>query len=185
MSLIPPLNFGMVESGLYRSGEPSELNYPFLESLNLVSIIYLAPDNPSESLRSFVSEQNIELIHLGKEGTKTPWKPTSEDVVISALTWMLDDRNYPCHVMCQLGRHRTGTVIGCLRKLQKWNLASIFAEYRRYAGIKVRLFNEQFIELFDEDLVNVPEHSAIARTYRSKHHTLHNDDKNQSVTTTT
>jgi len=40
-------------------------------------------------------------------------------------------------IMCNLGRHRTGTVIGCLRKLQRWNLTSIFEEYRRYAGSKV------------------------------------------------
>lgn len=45
--------------------------------------------------------------------------------------------------MCNQGRHRTGTVIGCLRKLQRWNLASIFEEYRRHAGAKVRVLNEQ------------------------------------------
>lgn len=50
-----------------------------------------------------------------------------------------------------------GTIVGCLRKLQRWNLTSIFEEYRRYAGPKVRLLNEQFIELFDTDLVRVPQ----------------------------
>ena len=45
--------------------------------------------------------------------------------------------------MCNLGRHRTGTVIGCLRKLQNWNLSAILEEYRRYAGPKVRVMNEQ------------------------------------------
>ncbi len=49
-----------------------------------------------------------------------------------------------------------GTVIGCLRKVQQWNLASIFSEYRRYAGSKMRSMNEQFIELFDTDLVRIP-----------------------------
>jgi len=46
-----------------------------------------------------------------------------------------------------------GTVVACLRKVQRWNLASIFGEYRRYAGSRTRLMNEQFIELFDTDLV--------------------------------
>jgi len=50
----------------------------------------------------------------------------------------------------------TGTVIGCLRKLQRWNLVSIFEEYRRYAGTKVSLLNEQFIELFDTELLSIP-----------------------------
>ena len=42
-----------------------------------------------------------------------------------------------------MGRHRSGTVVGCYRKLQRWALSSIFEEYRRYAGMKVRVLNEQ------------------------------------------
>jgi hypothetical protein len=30
-----------------------------------------------------------------------------------------------------------GTVIGCMRKLQRWNLTAIFEEYQRYAAGKV------------------------------------------------
>ncbi|KAH9444340.1 hypothetical protein Pst134EA_032246 [Puccinia striiformis f. sp. tritici] len=45
--------------------------------------------------------------------------------------------------MCGGGSHRTGTVVGCLRKLQGWNLASIFEEYRRYAGAQHHIMNEQ------------------------------------------
>ncbi|KAJ3365129.1 Multidrug resistance protein 1 [Allomyces javanicus] len=74
----------------------------------------------------------------------------------AAAGMILNPRNYPLIIMCNLGRHRTGTVVGCLRKLQRWNLTSIFEEYRRYAGPKVRLLNEQFIELFDTDLCRVP-----------------------------
>ncbi len=102
---------------------------------------------------------------------QNPWAPISEEIVINALKIILNPKNYPLHVMCGLGRHRTGssiskeknsntylgTVIGTLRKLQRWNLTSIFEEYRRYAGNKVRLVNEQFIELFDTDLVAIPE----------------------------
>ena len=105
--------------------------------------------------------------------------PITEEVVLEALEIILNPRSYPMIVMCNLGRHRTGikrqfsfmlfslqikffsflnkgTIVGCLRKLQKWNLTSIFEEYRRYAGPKVRVLNEQFIELFDTDLVRVP-----------------------------
>lgn len=87
--------------------------------------------------------------------------------------------------MCNLGRHRTGTVVGCLRKLQRWNLASIFEEYRRHAGARVKVMNEQvylqtacyssrcllniltllqFIELFDADIVNIPAYPAAQRS---------------------
>eukprot|EP00026_Physarum_polycephalum_P018515 Phypoly_transcript_20134.p1 GENE.Phypoly_transcript_20134~~Phypoly_transcript_20134.p1 ORF type:complete len:165 (+),score=18.72 Phypoly_transcript_20134:99-593(+) len=158
MSLyMPPMNFGMVADDLYRSGSPNELNFPFLEKLHLKKIIFLAPDDPSQQFLNFVDDQEIELIHLGMDTQQNPWNPISEDIVISALRIILDPSNYPLAVMCNLGRHRTGTIIGCLRKLQRWNLTSIFEEYRRYAGSKVRLLNEQFIELFDTDLVGIPE----------------------------
>ena len=50
-----------------------------------------------------------------------------------------------------------GVVIACLRKLQKWSLISILEEYRRYSGSKLQQEFEQFIELFDTDLVPIPE----------------------------
>ena len=54
VQVIPPVNFGMVEEALYRCGAPSELNYPFLEQLHLKKVIYLAPDDPTETFRTFV-----------------------------------------------------------------------------------------------------------------------------------
>ncbi|KAI5957916.1 hypothetical protein CANMA_004348 [Candida margitis] len=41
LNLVPPLNFSLVEDGIYRSGFPMEINYPFLQQLNLKTIIYL------------------------------------------------------------------------------------------------------------------------------------------------
>jgi protein tyrosine/serine phosphatase len=40
------------------------------------------------------------------------------------------ERNYPLCLMDNVGRNRVGIVVGCLRKLQRWNLTSIFEEYR-------------------------------------------------------
>ena len=154
---IPPPNFGMVEDYLYRSGQPSELHFPFLEKKKLKRIIWLAPEEPSTTMLNFVEDQDIELIMLERESQRNPWDPLSEETVLSALHLILEPRGYPLMVMCSLGRHRTGTVIGCLRKLQRWNLTSIFGEYRRYAGAKTRQSNEQFIELFDTDLVCLPQ----------------------------
>ena len=59
--------------------------------------------------------------------------------------------------MCNLGRHRTGTVIGCLRRLQNWSLSAIFDEFRRFTGGKSSPQHEQFIELFDTELIEIPE----------------------------
>mmetsp|Transcript_19420 Transcript_19420/g.47176 ORF Transcript_19420/g.47176 Transcript_19420/m.47176 type:complete len:171 (+) Transcript_19420:35-547(+) len=154
---IPPVNFGLVEDNLYRSGQPVELNHPFLEKLNIKKILYFSSEPPPPGFQSFVSDQGIELLQLGaamEEQKSSLWSPMSEEVVLQALREILDvENNYPICLIDSVGRNRVGIVVGCLRKLQRWNLTSIFEEYRRYAGSKVRILNEQFIELFDTDLV--------------------------------
>lgn len=47
---IPPRNFNMVTENIYRCITPTDLNYPFLERLNLKSIVYLSSNEMSESL---------------------------------------------------------------------------------------------------------------------------------------
>jgi tyrosine-protein phosphatase SIW14 len=39
---IPPLNFSMVDNGIFRSGFPDSANFSFLQSLGLRSIMYVA-----------------------------------------------------------------------------------------------------------------------------------------------
>lgn len=201
----------MVEEDVYRSSQPNELSFPFLERLQLRTIIYLAPEEPHQKFLNFIDDQEIHFEHLttmgasglaggsgaaggmgnasglggmggtgtslgygkhtgsginntgtalniGTGGTGNAWDPISEEIVLEALELILNPRNHPLMIMCNLGRHRTGTIVGCLRKLQKWSLTAIFEEYRRYAGAKVRVLNEQFIELFDTDLVRIPTH---------------------------
>ena len=154
---MPPVNYGLVEEDLHRSGQPIELNFPFIERLRLKKVIYLSPDDPDPVFVNFLKDQEIDLIRLGSdESARSSWNSISEETVLEALRIILDAGNYPLHVMDHLGRHTSGTVLGCLRKAQRWSLTSIFDEYRRFAGNKVRQINEQFIELFDTDLVEVP-----------------------------
>jgi tyrosine-protein phosphatase SIW14 len=40
-TLIPPLNFSMVDSGVYRSGFPNKKNHAFLQQLGLKSVLYV------------------------------------------------------------------------------------------------------------------------------------------------
>ncbi|KAJ3339189.1 tyrosine-protein phosphatase required for protection against superoxide stress (By similarity), partial [Kappamyces sp. JEL0680] len=151
--------------------QPNELNFPFLETLGLKKILFLAPEDPSQRYSrsaharflNFVDDQDIELHHLGYNQIANAWDPISEEVVLEALELILNPKHYPLMVMCNQGRHRTGTVIGCLRKLQRWNLTSIFEEYRRFAGPKVRVLSEQFIELFDIELVLQREAAQCSR----------------------
>lgn len=48
-----------------------------------------------------------------------------------------------------MGRqHRTGCLVGVLRRLQTWSLTAIFEEYRRFSHPKSRQMDLQFIEAF-------------------------------------
>lgn len=39
--VVPPANFGMVCDGLYRMGQPNELNFSFMRRLNVKTIVFL------------------------------------------------------------------------------------------------------------------------------------------------
>lgn len=87
---------------------------------------------------------------------------------MAALAVILDVRNHPMLVHCNKGKvrsflssqcpaahrpfiaqHRTGCLVGCLRKVQQWSLTAIFDEYRRYSFPKSRSMDQQYIEAFD------------------------------------
>lgn len=46
-------------------------------------------------------------------------------------------------------QHRTGCLVGCLRRLQRWCLSSILDEYQSFAGAKARVSDQNFISTFD------------------------------------
>lgn len=155
-----PDAYGVVESGVFRSKVLDVHNLPFLLHLQLKTILYLSNQSPPKAVTDFLDTNKIKLIHLGVGVWKseTSWKPISEDLIKDALEIVLDVTNHPILVMCSGDIHTTGTVVGCLRRLQQWSLTPILEEYRRYAKSKAQYANEQFMELFDEDLVTLPEH---------------------------
>ncbi|KAH8931111.1 hypothetical protein BDL97_19G004700 [Sphagnum fallax] len=110
---VPPCNYGMVEYDLSRSGQCHQLNFPFLERLNLKTVIYLSYDQPSHAFLSFLDDQGIELRRPsgGDEETDNLSSLMSEAEVLSALQVILSPQNYPLHVMCKFGHHRTGTIL--------------------------------------------------------------------------
>mmetsp|Transcript_9898 Transcript_9898/g.17503 ORF Transcript_9898/g.17503 Transcript_9898/m.17503 type:complete len:135 (-) Transcript_9898:571-975(-) len=131
--LIPPLNYGMVEVDLHRSGLPNELNLRFLEQLRLKTVVYLGGDDLLDvSFTRFLEDHNVNLVHLGSsESVRALYAPIGEDTVLEALRIILDRSNHPMLVCDHQGSHRTGVVIGALRKSLRWSLTSIWDEYRR------------------------------------------------------
>lgn len=162
VKVVPPLNFGPVERNLYRSGQPEPISFPFLEKLRLKTILWLAVEDPSDNFLAFADDHEIIVHHLGlvTEGTN-PWDQLTESSIVAALQIIMDRDSYPLLVCCGMGRHRTGTIVGCLRRLQGWNLASVSEEYRRYAGSRGgRALIELHIEAFDTSRILVYPESA-------------------------
>jgi tyrosine-protein phosphatase OCA1 len=151
-----------VEKQLYRSGQPLIINQSFLQDLNLKTIIWLASEEPQEEFLDYCSMNSINIEFVGMINDDysyqnvNPWDSLNETTIKKALELICDRNNYPMLVCCGMGRHRTGTVIGCLRRLQGWNLASVSEEYRRFTGARGgRILVELLIEGFDISTVEI------------------------------
>ena len=91
---------------------------------------------------------DIRLISFGVDGNKWPFKEIDDDLMRSILKEVLNENNRPLLIHCNKGKHRTGSVVGCLRKLRGWSLSSIFTEYILFASPKFRWEDQIFIEAF-------------------------------------
>lgn len=92
--------------------KPKEINLSlFWKSWS--SIVY--PQLMLISRLNFIEDHNIELIHVCATKINndiTLGGRLTEDHVITSLEILLNRDNYPCHILCNLGRHKTGTVVG-------------------------------------------------------------------------
>ncbi|URD89417.1 Tyrosine phosphatase family [Musa troglodytarum] len=165
--LVPPLNFAMVDYGVFRSGFPDAANFSFLRALHLRSVLCLCPEPYPDANVDFLRANGIRLFQFGIDGYKEPFANIPEDTIrealkISETTHSLsiatEERSFSVlanivmkyhSLQSVCFQHRTGCVVGCLRKLQRWCLASIFDEYRCFAAAKARVSDQMFMEQFD------------------------------------
>ncbi|RKP00882.1 hypothetical protein CXG81DRAFT_2796, partial [Caulochytrium protostelioides] len=145
----PCENFSMVAPGVYRSAFPKKKNFPFLQRLGLRSVLTVILEEYPEQNARFLAENSLRFFQFGVPGNKEPFVDIPEPTIAAALTVILDRRNHPLLIHCNKGKHRTGCLVGCLRKLQRWSFTAIFDEYRRFSRPKSRMMDQQFIELFD------------------------------------
>ncbi|KAK9481295.1 protein-tyrosine phosphatase [Lipomyces japonicus] len=150
--MVPPLNFAMVASGVYRSGHPLPINFPFLEKLKLKTIIYLGEQELRQSNLNWAVKHNVKIFHFKMESCKLPFIENDPEAITAALKVVCDSRNYPMLMHSNKGKHRVGVLVGAIRKLlQKWSLASVFDEYGQFAAGKEDS-DIEFIEIFHTKL---------------------------------
>ncbi|KAI3406067.2 SIW14 [Candida oxycetoniae] len=149
--LTPPENFALVIRSIYRSSFPQPANFSFLKTLKLKSILCLIPEEYPVLQEQFLASQGIKLFQLGMSGNKEPFVKISSELITQAIKIVLNSENQPILVHCNRGKHRTGCLVGVLRRLQNWSKTIIFDEYRKFAAPKERPMDQQFIELYDDE----------------------------------
>lgn len=146
---------------------PSVANFPFLKQLRLRHVVILSADSVAQNVQTFFKDNGITVSHTGAPGGlrkktwKATWKPMEDEVVKASLEILLRKDSHPLLLCDTSGVRYVGVVVGCLRRLQNWNLNSIINEYRGFAGPKTRYVHEQMIELFDTDLIVIPKENPL------------------------
>lgn len=153
--LIPPPNFGAVQGGqIFRSAFPQTRNLDFIEQLNVKTVLCLVSTEPSEECMDYVRVNDIKRARIDIAPNKDGKVSSTLQSIFDALLLVMDASNWPLYIHCNQGRHRTGCVIACLRKMQQWPMDAIIEEYKAYASPKARDGDVQFIrDVFQPELM--------------------------------
>ncbi|KAF5680557.1 SIW14-like tyrosine phosphatase [Fusarium heterosporum] len=142
-----PHNFGIVVPGVYRSSFPRSHDFEYIKGLGLKTIVTLVKkDDLDHDLETFVSREGIRQVVFNMKGTKKEAIPLSTMKAI--LSVVLDKSNYPLLIHCNHGKHRTGCVVGVVRKVAGWDAESVVAEYKTYAEPKAREVDVTYLDDF-------------------------------------
>ncbi|KAF7589149.1 hypothetical protein BBP40_004719 [Aspergillus hancockii] len=164
-SELPP-NFGEVVEGIYRSAFPSSWHLPALKKLGLKTIITLVEEPYGVSHMNFLRENGIAHFRAIVQANKDPEEKTPNHVINGILEILLNKVNHPVLVHCNKGKHRTGCVVACFRKIQGWSLRDIIDEYLNFSWPKSRSLDEKFIEAFDASKLDHMARSSGAKLWK-------------------
>lgn len=148
--LIPPFRFACVEAGVYRGAYPSLKNFRYLSRHQLKTVVSLVPDasEPSVDLAGFCAYSCIRHVSFTVAKYNDGFSHTA-DLVEDVLMLLLNPENHPLYIHCLDGRHNTGIVVMCLRKLQNWGLTAILSEFARYTkDASFQHGEKQFVSAF-------------------------------------
>lgn len=144
--LLPPRNFGaIIDHKVFRSAFPQDRNIDFLDALGVKTLLCFVDTDPSEGYMDFVRTNNVARLRIDISPNKEGRVGTTVDSICEALLVALDATNYPLYIHCNQGRHRTGCVTACMRKVQGWPMEAIVAEYEAYSNPKTREGDLEFI----------------------------------------
>ena len=148
-----PKNFAQVVPNLYRCSYPQVENLAFLRCLRLKSILTLVEEPYDDAHCQFITQGSIHHFEISIKAHKKKGDRIDESHLLAALKEVCNPGNHPMLVHCNKGKHRTGCVMACFRKMLGWRLEDVIAEYLKYAGVKARQLDIEYITSIDaEDL---------------------------------
>ncbi|KAL5554710.1 hypothetical protein UlMin_042111 [Ulmus minor] len=92
---VPPLNFAMVDNGIFWSGFPGSSNFSFLQSLGIRSIVYLCLEPYPKVNNEFLKANGISLYQFPIENCKAckQWVVTgADDMTIRVYNYNMMDK---------------------------------------------------------------------------------------------
>jgi hypothetical protein len=145
-----PTNFHMVGPGIFRSSYPQAAHFDALTTFNFRTIITLVPESIPPANVAFMALGGTTHHHIPVLPNKDadPASSTPEATVLAILALLLDPANHPVLLHCNKGKHRTGCLIACLRKVTGWTDTACIAEYERFSRPKDRALDKAFIARF-------------------------------------
>ncbi|PWY93718.1 tyrosine phosphatase [Aspergillus sclerotioniger CBS 115572] len=165
-----PDNFGEVVKGVYRSAFPHPWNLHALKKLGLKNIITLVDEAYTSSHVVFLKENGIAHHRILVQANKDPDVKIPDTVMCRILELLLDKSNHPILIHCNKGKHRTGCVVGCFRKLQGWESRDIIDEYFHHSYPKSRLLDEKFINEFDASQLSQSAQASGVKAWKPSGH---------------
>lgn len=109
----------------------------------------LVPEPLSPGYKKFIHENKIKHIQIHIPANKDGEIKITPQRMSIALSHVLDRSNYPMLIHCNRGKHRTGCVVACFRKIQSMATREAISEYRDYASPKCRDEDIAFIDSYD------------------------------------
>ncbi|KAH8150354.1 uncharacterized protein LAJ45_05565 [Morchella importuna] len=151
--VIPPLRFSVVENKLYRGSYPRHLNFRFLESLNLKTILSVTPEPLVGEAADWCKANGVVMLHIKPEVDGKKGAPLRHTEACQILSVVLEAKNSPLYVHCLNGSEITGLAMTALRKVQCWATPSIISERMRYSETHHSF--DRFLEEFSGE-VTIP-----------------------------
>jgi protein tyrosine/serine phosphatase len=157
-----PANFQIIAPGLYRSSYPQHVHFEHLADLELKTIITLVPENLPVEYANFISTNGIAHHQIHVLANKDENVFTDVDTINKVLELLLEPANYPLLIHCNKGKHRTGCMTACFRKVTGWPIEDCLEEYTKYSTPKSRDLDKEFIKRYDPSALK---HIALERGF--------------------